>query len=193
MQARLTDSIDSLDGLRKLIDGATSNPGSLLVYSNELMSRFVVFSKGQELQADACAVRLLDSAFADKKKLAEVIRTYTKSLPPPEAAAASASRSFKRCIGADGDPDGWINRCRAVDQALADRAPLSNGCSRSEHFYAAGRGLRFHFRKPSVLVFHHLARCNLRARHAPRSYFLGIDTSTSIFSRFATRSTELGC
>ena len=92
LQARLTDSIDSLDRLRKLIDGATSNPGSLLVYSNELMSRFVVFSKGQELQADACAVRLLDSAFADKKKLAEVIRTYTKSLPPPEAAAASRNQ-----------------------------------------------------------------------------------------------------
>ena len=92
LQARLTDSIDSLDGLRKLIDGATSNPASLLVYSNELMSRFVVFSKGQELQADACAVRLLDSAFADKKKLAEVIRTYTKSLPPPEAAAAARNQ-----------------------------------------------------------------------------------------------------
>lgn len=92
LQARLTDSIDSLDGLRKLIEGATSNPASLLAYSNELMSRFVVFSKSQELQADACAVRLLDSAFMDKKKLAEVIRTYTKALPPPEAASVARNQ-----------------------------------------------------------------------------------------------------
>ena len=92
VQARVTDSIDSLDGLRKIIEGATSNPDSLLAYSNELMSRFVVFSKGQELQADACAVRLLDSAFSDKKKLADVIRTYTKALPPPEPASAAANQ-----------------------------------------------------------------------------------------------------
>ena len=92
VQARVTDSIDSLDGLRKIIEGATSNPGSLLAYSNELMTRFVVFSKSQELQADACAVRLLDSAFPDKKRLAEVIRTYTKALPPPEPASAAGNQ-----------------------------------------------------------------------------------------------------
>lgn len=92
IQARITDSIDSFDGLRKLIDGATSNPASLLAYSNELMTRFVVFSKDQELQADACAVRLLDSAFADKKKLADVIRAYTKSLPPAEPVSAKSNQ-----------------------------------------------------------------------------------------------------
>lgn len=88
IQARLTDSIDSLDGLKKLIDSATSNPGALVGYSNELMSRFVVFSQSQELQADACAVRLLDSAFADRKRLAEVIRSYAKSLPAAPTATA---------------------------------------------------------------------------------------------------------
>lgn len=40
IQARITDSIGSFEGLCKLIDGATSNPASWLAYSNELMTRF---------------------------------------------------------------------------------------------------------------------------------------------------------
>ncbi|MBY0557144.1 MAG: M48 family metalloprotease [Burkholderiaceae bacterium] len=96
IQARMTDSIDSLDGLRKLIDGVGSNPGSVLAYSNDIMTRFVVFSKDQEMQADACAVRLLDVALHDKKKLHQVIRSYQASLPPatPDTVAANQLGMF---------------------------------------------------------------------------------------------------
>jgi Zn-dependent protease with chaperone function len=92
IQARMTDSIDSVDGLRKLIDGVGNKPASILAYSNDIMTRFVVFSKDQEMQADACAVRLLDVALHDKKKLHQVIRSYQASLPPPTPDAVAANQ-----------------------------------------------------------------------------------------------------
>ncbi|MES2076085.1 MAG: M48 family metalloprotease [Pseudomonadota bacterium] len=100
-QARLTDSIDSLDGLRKLMDGANRTPASLMAFSNEVMMRFVVFSKDQEMQADACAVRLLDAAFTDKKKLHQIIRSYQASLAAPstEAGVANQLDLFVRNVG----------------------------------------------------------------------------------------------
>lgn len=100
-QARLTDSIDSLDGLRKLMDGANRTPASLMAFSNEVMMRFVVFSKDQEMQADACAVRLLDAAFTDKKKLHQIIRSYQASLAAPSAEAGVANQLdlFVRNVG----------------------------------------------------------------------------------------------
>jgi len=96
IQARLTDTIDSFDGLRKLIDGVNSTPGNVMAYSNELMTRFVVFSKDQEMQADACAVRLLDAALHDRKKLHQVIQSYQASLPPatPDLVAANQLGMF---------------------------------------------------------------------------------------------------
>ncbi|WP_374361462.1 M48 family metalloprotease [Pseudoduganella danionis] len=91
IQARMTDTVDSFDGLRKLIDGVNSTPGNIMAYSNDIMGRFVVFSKDQEMQADACAVRLLDAALHDKKKLHQVIQSYQASLPPatPDTVAAN--------------------------------------------------------------------------------------------------------
>lgn len=91
-QARLTDTIDSFDGFKKLIDTAGSNPGSILAYTNEVMSRFVVFSKAQEMQADACAVRLLDGVFPDKKRLAHIIRNYQAGLGPAVQESAAANQ-----------------------------------------------------------------------------------------------------
>lgn len=96
IQARMTDTVDSLDGLRKLIDGVNSTPGNVMAYSNEIMTRFVVFSKEQEMQADACAVRLLDAALHDRKKLHQVIQSYQASLPPatPDTVAANQLGMF---------------------------------------------------------------------------------------------------
>ncbi|GAA4031561.1 hypothetical protein GCM10022212_32850 [Actimicrobium antarcticum] len=87
-QARLTDGIDSVDGMRKLLEGASANPAAIVAYSNDLMTRFVTFSKAQELQADACAVRLLDGMYPDKKRLAQVIRGFKSSLAPPAVETA---------------------------------------------------------------------------------------------------------
>lgn len=103
-QARLTDAIDSVDGLRKLFDSvggsASKNPAAMLAYSNELMTRFVTFSKAQEMQADACAVRLLDGMYPDKKRLAQVIRSFKASLAPPqpETAASNQLEVFMRNV-----------------------------------------------------------------------------------------------
>jgi Zn-dependent protease with chaperone function len=95
-QARLTDSIDSLDGLRKLIDTTTRTPASIMAYSNQIMTRFVTFSKDQEMQADSCAVRLLDAAFTDKKRLGRIIRSYQASMGPalPDSAASNELGMF---------------------------------------------------------------------------------------------------
>lgn len=112
-QARLTDGIESLDGLRKIIDSA-SNPGKMMAYSNELMTRFVVFSKSQELQADSCAVRLLDGLYTDKKRLAQVIRAYQTSLGPPVAAAGETGNQL----------DMFISNLKKMDK-LDDQHPNS--------------------------------------------------------------------
>lgn len=112
-QARLTDGIESLDGLRKIIDSAT-NPGKMMAYSNELMTRFVVFSKSQELQADSCAVRLLDGLYSDKKRLAQVIRAYQSSLGPPVAAAGETGNQL----------DMFISNLKKMDK-LDDQHPNS--------------------------------------------------------------------
>ncbi|WP_295993355.1 M48 family metalloprotease, partial [Rugamonas sp.] len=91
-QARLTDAIDSVDGLRKLMEASNRTPASLMAYSNDIMTRFVVFSRAQEMQADACAVRLLDAAFPDKKRLHHIIQSYQASMGPPVADGAAGGQ-----------------------------------------------------------------------------------------------------
>ncbi len=99
IQARLTDTVDSFDGLRKIVDSATGNPNSLLSYSNAVMGRFDKFSQAQELQADACAVRLLNNIYPDPKRLATVIQSFKASLGPPQASEGPPSNQLEVFTG----------------------------------------------------------------------------------------------
>jgi Zn-dependent protease with chaperone function len=90
-QARLTDAIDSFDGLKQLITTTNKSPAAVLAYASVLSSRFVAYSKAQEMQADACAVRLLDGLYPDRASLARVIGHFQDSLGPevPDSPANS--------------------------------------------------------------------------------------------------------
>jgi predicted Zn-dependent protease len=92
VQARLTDSIDSVDGLRKIIATAQQQPDGLLVYTNDIMQRFVTFSENQELQADACAVRILHGVFQEPRRLTQVIRAFQDSLGPATSATMTPNQ-----------------------------------------------------------------------------------------------------
>lgn len=90
-QARLTDAVDSIDGLRKIIATTDKTPAAVLAYASVLSNRFVAYSKAQEMQADACAVRLLDGLYPDKARLARVIGRFQESLGPEVEDSAQAS------------------------------------------------------------------------------------------------------
>jgi Zn-dependent protease with chaperone function len=82
-QQRLTDGIDSVDGLAAVMATAQSNPDGLLKRGVDLKRLFVRHSELQELQADGCAVRLLDSMSADRAEMIKSVKAFTDSLPPP--------------------------------------------------------------------------------------------------------------
>lgn len=82
LQARLTDGIDSLDGLQQLISSANGDPTPVLLRARNLKRLFMLHSEQQELQADACSVRLLDAMMVDKRELVAAVDAFAKSLPP---------------------------------------------------------------------------------------------------------------
>lgn len=140
-QARLTDGVDSFDGLRKILASATGNPAAVLTYSNGLMERFVTFSQDQELQADACAIRLLDGLYPDKKQLAKVVQSFKDSLGPPLRAEAVDTNQLLVFVShvekmgkLDDQHPNTVMRAKNLDQmmleirkpktATADAAPL---------------------------------------------------------------------
>lgn len=57
LQARLIDTVSTINDLKKLLDNDSSDPQAL-VKTAQLGSGFLNFSKKQEIQADSCAVRL---------------------------------------------------------------------------------------------------------------------------------------
>jgi Zn-dependent protease with chaperone function len=92
LQARLTDGIDSMEGLQKVISSANGSPNALLLRARELKRLFMLHSEEQELQSDACAVRMLDSMMSDKRKLVAAIEAFVKALPPSQPSQKVASQ-----------------------------------------------------------------------------------------------------
>lgn len=138
-QARLTDTIDTVDRLRKLIEGSTSSPAMVLGYSNELMTRFVTFSKAQEMQADACAVRLLERAMPDKKRLSKVIRGFQNSLGPqlPESTVTGLDmlvQNVKKMGNLDNEHPNTRERSANLDKMLLEVSkPAASGTKVAGH------------------------------------------------------------
>jgi hypothetical protein len=82
-QQRLTDGIDSVDGLATVMASVQTNPDAVLKRGVDLKRLFVRHSELQELQADGCAVRLLDAMSADRAEMIKAVKAFTDSLPPP--------------------------------------------------------------------------------------------------------------
>lgn len=83
-QMRLSDGVDSLDQLGKLIASANDKQGGLVKLALGTKRLFVQHSEEQELQADGCAVRLLDAMTADRSEMIRSVNAFVVSLPPPK-------------------------------------------------------------------------------------------------------------
>lgn len=85
-QMRLSDGVDSLEDLGKLMASARGGPDAFLKKGVDTKRMFVKHSEEQELQADGCAVRLLEAMIRDRAELIKSINAFVESLPKPQPA-----------------------------------------------------------------------------------------------------------
>ena len=102
-QARLLDGIDSVDGLKKLIDSMNGkDPQAIFQHALKLKTLFVNFTEEQELQADSCSMRFMANAYPDKLALHHKLEHVVQQLgpitaaPQPEAMSNSLPEVVKR-------------------------------------------------------------------------------------------------
>lgn len=108
MQARVIDALSlkaSLPDMVKTIHQAHSEPVAVmrLLIGGKLL--FEKHAANQELQADACAVRVLDVALANDRRLIESVQAFASALPKPApekpaAAPAAANTATTRALPA---------------------------------------------------------------------------------------------
>ncbi|MGH8763397.1 MAG: M48 family metalloprotease [Nitrosospira sp.] len=89
LQSMVIDSISAKKDLMKVISTAGSNPAGVIEHVKVGKNLFTRHHIDQELQSDACAVKLLDRVFADDQKLMTSIQVFVKDLPPPEPEKAA--------------------------------------------------------------------------------------------------------
>jgi Zn-dependent protease with chaperone function len=87
LQARVIDSLSfgaSLPELIKTIHQAHSEPAAVmrLLVGGKLL--FEKHAESQELQADACALRVLDTGLANDRRLLAAVQGFVNSLPKPK-------------------------------------------------------------------------------------------------------------
>jgi Zn-dependent protease with chaperone function len=94
-QMRLSDGIDSVEDLAKLMGSPQAGIDSMAKKGVDLKRLFVRHSEDQELQADGCSVRLLDAMSRDKAELAQSLSAFVQGLPPavPEPPKADANNA----------------------------------------------------------------------------------------------------
>lgn len=98
MQARIIDTVSLTQGLPellKLMGTARSEPGAIVKVAVASKETFARFHSDQELQSDACAVRVLSDALSNKTQLVASLRQFVDDLPketrPKKQAAAVRS------------------------------------------------------------------------------------------------------
>lgn len=83
LQSMIVDSFTLQDEMKKVISSAGSQPEVALAHVKTGKNLFIRHHIDQELQADACAARLLSHAFPDRAALADSITAFLKELPKP--------------------------------------------------------------------------------------------------------------
>lgn len=87
MQAQIIDTVSltsNVTELYKVIKDSKEKPKEVLKY---VLAGKLIFQKhfeDQELQADACAARILDTTFKNRTNVVSSIRSFVSRLPPPE-------------------------------------------------------------------------------------------------------------
>lgn len=85
LQGLIIDSFETADDLKSIVN-AGSHPDAVLAKVKIDKDQFTRHHVDQELQADACAARILGATYGDNAKLARTIRAFIKDLPPPTKA-----------------------------------------------------------------------------------------------------------
>jgi hypothetical protein len=84
LQSMVIDSISAKKDLMRVVSSAGSNPNIVLEHVKVGKNLFTRHHIDQELQSDACAIKLLDRVFMDDQKLTNAIHVFLKDLPPAE-------------------------------------------------------------------------------------------------------------
>jgi Zn-dependent protease with chaperone function len=82
LQGLIVDSFETKDDI-KAIAKVNSDPGAVLAKVKFEKDTYTRHHVDQELQADACAARLLGTLYVDRARLAQTINAFLKELPPP--------------------------------------------------------------------------------------------------------------
>ncbi len=82
LQGLIIDAFETAEDL-KLIANATRDPEAILAKIKLNKDQYTRHHMDQELQADACAARVLGDSYLDDPKLARTIRAFLKELLPP--------------------------------------------------------------------------------------------------------------
>ncbi len=91
LQSNIVDSISSKDDLMRVMTTSRGDPSAPLAYLKTERNRFTQHHVDQELQADSCAVRLLNRALPDQKALVASINAFINDLPKPVQQIPAAS------------------------------------------------------------------------------------------------------
>ena len=128
VQARIIDAVSLQKGLPDLIktvQASHSEPKAVLALFATGKRLFEKHYEGQELQSDACAVRLLDSTFKDNRRLRTVLSAFVAGLPrTPPAAPPAAGRETAQNLDNLGDMVLLVSR--PIDQHPTAEARLAN-------------------------------------------------------------------
>ncbi|HLA72679.1 MAG TPA: M48 family metalloprotease [Steroidobacteraceae bacterium] len=82
LQGLIIDSFETAEDLKSIVN-AGSHPDAVLAKVKIDKDQYIRHHMDQELQADACAARILGESYADNAKLAASIRAFLKELVPP--------------------------------------------------------------------------------------------------------------
>lgn len=92
-QALLADSATSIASLKDIMSRDPSQFKTIFAYAHHLQSTRLDFSGGQELQADACAVRLMHKQYADPVRFTQAMTDVESSLGPVLDGAAPETKT----------------------------------------------------------------------------------------------------
>lgn len=84
LESTVIDAIGMASDLVKLLSGAGSNPGAILTFAAGSKSLFSKHFIDQELQADACATKMMVRMFPQKELVRQALLDFQNSLDKPE-------------------------------------------------------------------------------------------------------------
>ena len=98
LESTVIDSIGMASDLMKLLSSAGSNPGAILTFVSGSKNLFSKHFIDQELQADACATKMMVKMFPKKEQVRQALQDFQNSLdkPEPEEVAKTPANDLEK-------------------------------------------------------------------------------------------------